>query len=60
MSSFSFVCVSSCVRLFMILWTAAHQASLGLPLSKLRAMVKDREAWCAVHGVRKSRTLLSN
>ena len=44
----------------MTLWTATHQASLSLSLSKLREMVKDREAWCAVHGVRKSRTLLSN
>ena len=35
--------------------------SMDVSLSKLREMVKDREAWRgAVHGVTKSRTLLSN
>ena len=33
----------------------------SMSLSKLREIVKDREAWCAkVHGVTKSRTRLSN
>ena len=35
--------------------------SKGRSLSKLREIVKDREAWCgAVHEVAKSQTKLSN
>ena len=35
--------------------------SMGMCLSKLREIVKDREAWrAAIHGVTKSRKQLSN
>ena len=35
--------------------------SVDMGVSKLREMVKDREAWCAaIHGVAKSRTRLSD
>ena len=42
-------------------WLDSITDSMGMNLSKLMEMVKDREAWRAtVHGVAKSQTRLSN
>ena len=42
-------------------WLDGITDSVDLSLSKLREMVKDREAWCdAVYGVTKNQTSLRN
>ena len=42
-------------------WLDGITDSMAMSLSKLRKIVKDRDAWgVAVHGVKKSQTRLSN
>ena len=42
-------------------WSDGIIDSIDMSFSKLREVIKDREAWCAAfHGVSKSQTQLSN
>ena len=42
-------------------WIDSITNWVDMNVTKLQRIVKDREAWCAtVHGVKKSRTRLSN